>query len=70
MVLDVLISTRRQEKIRCDCQRVFETNHGDDIIDCITLVAQLCLTLCALMNHSMPVPVQHQVPEPTQTHAH
>ena len=70
MVLDVLISTRRQEKIRCDCQRVFETNHGDDIIDYISLVAQLCLTLCALMNHSTPVPVWHQDPESTQTHAH
>ena len=34
-------------------------------------VAQLCLTLCDPMNHSMPVlPVHHQVPESTQTHVH
>ena len=34
-------------------------------------VAQSCLTLCDLMNCSMPgLPVQHQLPEPTQTHVH
>ena len=32
-------------------------------------VAQLCLTLCNPMNHSMPgLPVHHQSPEFTQTH--
>ena len=35
------------------------------------LVAQLCPTLCNLMNHSMPgLPVHHQLPESTQTHVH
>ena len=34
-------------------------------------VAQLCLTLCNPMNHSMPgLPVHHQLPEFTQTHIH
>ena len=34
-------------------------------------VAQLCLTLCNPMNHSMPgLPVHHQLPESTQTHVH
>ena len=34
-------------------------------------VAQLCLTLCDPMNHSMPdLPVHHQLPEFTQTHVH
>ena len=34
-------------------------------------VAQLCLTLCDPMNHSMPgFPVHHQLPESTQTHVH
>ena len=36
-----------------------------------SLVAQLCPTLCNLMNHSMPgLPVHHQLPESTQTHVH
>ena len=35
------------------------------------LVAQLCLTLCDPMNHSMPgLPVHHQLLESTQTHVH
>ena len=34
-------------------------------------VTQSCLTLCNLMNHSMPgLPVHHQLPESTQTHVH
>ena len=34
-------------------------------------VAQLCPTLCDLMNHSTPgLPVNHQLPESTQTHVH
>ena len=34
-------------------------------------VAQLCLTLCETMNHSMPgLPVHHQLLEFTQTHVH
>ena len=34
-------------------------------------VAQLCLTLCDPMDHSMPgLPVHHQLPEFTQTHVH
>ena len=34
-------------------------------------VAQLCPTLCDLMNHSTPgLPVHHQLPESTQTHVH
>ena len=34
-------------------------------------VAQLCLSLCDPMNHSMPgLPVHHQLPEFTQTHVH
>ena len=34
-------------------------------------VAQLCLTLCDPMNHSVPgLPVHHQLPEFTQTHVH
>ena len=34
-------------------------------------VAQLCLTLCNLMNNSTPgLPVHHQLPEFTQTHVH
>ena len=45
MVLDVLISTRRQEKIRYDCQRVFETNHGYDTVDCISSTAVMSNSL-------------------------
>ena len=34
-------------------------------------VAQLCLTLCNPMNHSVPgLPVHHQLPKSTQTHVH
>ena len=34
-------------------------------------VAQLCSTLCDLMNCSTPgLPVHHQLPESTQTHVH
>ena len=34
-------------------------------------VAQSCLTLCDLMNHStLGLPVHHQLPEFTQTHVH
>ena len=34
-------------------------------------VAQLCPTLCDLMDCSMPeFPVHHQLPEPAQTHGH
>ena len=34
-------------------------------------VAQLCLTLCGLMDYSMPgFPVHHQLPELAQTHVH
>ena len=34
-------------------------------------VAQSCLTLCDLMDYSMPgLPVQHLLPEFTQTHVH
>ena len=34
-------------------------------------VAQLCLTLCDPMNHSLPgIPVRHQLSESTQTHVH
>ena len=34
-------------------------------------VAQLCLTLCDLMNHGMPgLPVHHQLQKSTQTHVH
>ena len=33
--------------------------------------AQLCLTLCDLMDCSTPdLPVHHQLSEPTQTHVH
>ena len=36
-----------------------------------TSVTQLCLTLCNLMNRSMPgLPVHHQLLEFTQTHVH
>ena len=64
MVLDVLISTRRQEKIRYDCQRVFETNHGYDTVDCIGSIA-------VMSNSATPgLPVQHQLPETTHTHVH
>ena len=36
-----------------------------------SLVAQLCPTLCDLMNCSTPgLPVHHQLPELTQTHVH
>ena len=34
-------------------------------------IAQLCPTLCDLMNLSMPgLPVSHQLPESTQTRVH
>ena len=37
----------------------------------LSSVAQLCLTVCDHMNHSMPgLPVHHQLPEFTQTHVH
>ena len=63
MVLDVLISTRRQEKIRCDCQRVFETNHGYETIDCIGSVAQSCPTLCD-PRPPCPTPTPRVYPNP------
>ena len=37
----------------------------------VSLVPQLCLTLCNPMDCSMPgLPVHHQLPEPTKTHVH
>ena len=37
----------------------------------VSLVAQLCLTLCDPMECRTPgFPVHHQLPEPTQTHVH
>ena len=37
----------------------------------VSLVAQLCLTLCDPVKHSTPgLPVYHQFPESTQTHVH
>ena len=46
-------------------------HHSSKASDQIRSVAQLCLTLCDPMNHSMPgLPVQHQLPEFTQTHIH
>ena len=38
-------------------------------VSSVSSVAQLCLTLCDPMNHSMPgLPVYHPLPEFTQTH--
>jgi len=46
-------------------------NDGCHINHTFSSVAQLCLTLCNPMNHSMPgLPVHHQLPEFTQTHVH
>ena len=37
----------------------------------VSLVAQLCLTLCDPMEcRTTGFPVHHQLPEPTQTHVH
>ena len=37
----------------------------------VSSAAQLCLTFCDPMNHSIPgLPVHHQLPESTQTHVH
>ena len=41
------------------------------IFSSVSSVAQSCLTLCNLMNHSTPgLPIHHQLPEFTQTHVH
>ena len=49
----------------------FWTREGKLWLCLFSSVAQLCLTLCDLMNHSMPgLPVHHQMPEFTQTHVH
>ena len=46
----------------------------NDMVKCkyqFISVAQLCLTVCDPMNHSMPgILVHHQLPESTQTHVH
>ena len=40
-------------------------------ISSVSSVAQSCLNLYDLMNHSTPgLPVHHQLPEFTQTHVH
>ena len=37
----------------------------------LSSVAQLCLTVCDHMNHSMPgLPVHHQLPEFTKPYVH
>ena len=42
-----------------------------DTVHQFSSVAQSCLTVCDIMNHSMPgLPVHHQLPEFTQTHVH
>ena len=52
----------------CQCQRMFKLPYSSVQF---SLVAQLCPTLCDLMNHSMPVlPVHHQLLESTQTRVH
>jgi len=60
-----------------DLQDLLElTPKKKDVLFIISLVqfssvAQLCLTLCDPMNHSMPgLPVHHQLLEFTQTHVH
>ena len=55
------------------CQRKTNTVWYHLCVSSVQLswVAQLCLTLCDPMNHSMPgLPVHHQLPKFTQTHAH
>ena len=43
--------------------------HADNTTVQFSSVAQLCLTLCDLMDCSMPgFPVHHQLPKFTQTH--
>ena len=45
--------------------------HADNTTVQFSSVAQLCLTLCDLMDCSMPgFPVHHQLPKFTQTHVH
>ena len=45
--------------------------HADNTTVQFSSVAQLCLTLCDLMDCSMPgFPVHHQLPEFIQTHIH
>ena len=78
-VLKVLATAIREEKeikgiwIR---KEVKLSLFADDMIlyirsDQIRSVAQLCLTLCDPVNHSIPgLPVHHQLPEFTQTQVH
>ena len=45
--------------------------HFSDLSKIVSSVAQLCPTLCNLMDCSMPgLPVHHQLPELAQTHVH
>ena len=53
------------------CSVFFYMLFVGNYISLVSSVAQLCPTLCDLMNHSTPgLPVHHQLLEFTQTHVH
>ena len=72
------LPTTQEKTVHVDITRWSYQNQIDYILcsqrwrtSQVSSVAQLCLTLCDPMNHSMPgLPVHHQCPESTQTHAH
>ena len=61
----------KKSGLKLSIQKTKIMSSGPISTDQFSSVAQLCLTLCDPMNHSMPgLPVHHQLPEFTQTHVH
>ena len=50
--------------------KIIDTKGTFDASQSLSLVTQLCLTLCNPMDYTPGLPVHHQLPEFTQTHVH
>ena len=58
----------RMEKTRDLFNKIRDTKGTFDASQSVSLVTQLCLTLCNPMDYTPGLPVHHQLPEFTQTH--
>ena len=51
-------------------KKIIDTKGTFDASQSLSLVTQLCLTLCNPMDYTPGLPVHHQLPEFTQTHVY
>ena len=50
--------------------KITDTKGTFDASQSVSLVTQLCLTLCNPMDYTPGLPIHHQLPEFTQTHVY